>query len=69
MYTKFFVSCVWGSATTISSAMLLFLLLLVSSSLSMKIGVNFAPFTEEEWSVMDFVPLWRVLAFDFRHSY
>jgi hypothetical protein len=24
------------------------------------VGVNFAPFTEDEWSVMNFVPLWRV---------
>lgn len=36
------------------------LIALVSLCSSRLIGVNFAPFTEDEWKVMDFLPFWRV---------
>jgi len=30
------------------------------ASANMMVGVNFAPFTEEEWSYLSWMPMWRV---------
>jgi hypothetical protein len=37
-----------------------FLIAVISNCNALMVGVNFSPFTEEEWSFLDWMPMWRV---------